>query len=206
MDTAFLIELYGYLGSVLVVVAMLMASLVKLRIFSTIGSVISGSYALLIGSFPLALMNGCLIVINVYNLFKLLKVPQKYEMFEAAAEDGFTAYFLDRYMADIRVYFPGFDAKAPADTVYVICCEGVPAGILMGRKMEDGVIDVTLDYAVPAYRDCRSGAVGAFLYPRLAAQGIRALTFSQEKTAPHCAYMTKLGFVEQAGVYTKKFS
>lgn len=68
------IELFGYLGSTLVVVSMLMASVVKLRVINMIGSVISASYALIIGSFPLVLMNVCLIAINAYNLVRLLKV------------------------------------------------------------------------------------------------------------------------------------
>ncbi len=73
MNTEMLIELFGYLGSVMVVVSMLMSSVVKLRVINTIGSVISGTYALIIGSFPLALMNICLVVINLYNLRKLRK-------------------------------------------------------------------------------------------------------------------------------------
>ena len=66
------IELFGYLGSTLVVVSMLMASVVKLRVINTAGSVISATYALIIGSYRLVLMNTCLIVINVYNLYKLM--------------------------------------------------------------------------------------------------------------------------------------
>ena len=46
MTTELLVELFGYLGSVLVVVSMLMASVVKLRVINTFGSVISGTYAL----------------------------------------------------------------------------------------------------------------------------------------------------------------
>ena len=65
MNAAMMIEIYGYIGSVLVVVSMLMSSIIKLRVINILGSVISGSYALIIGSFPLVLMNSCLIIINV---------------------------------------------------------------------------------------------------------------------------------------------
>ena len=67
MSTEFMLELYGYIGSVLVVVSLLMASVVKLRIFNTLGCIVSGSYALIIGSLPLCLMNGALIFINAYR-------------------------------------------------------------------------------------------------------------------------------------------
>ena len=89
MNTATMIEIFGYIGSALVVVSMLMSSVVKLRVINVIGSVISGTYALIIGSFPLALMNGCLIVINIYNLSKLLKSEKHYELVEGKAEDTF---------------------------------------------------------------------------------------------------------------------
>ena len=67
------LEIFGYVGSFLVVVSMLMSSVVKLRLINTAGSVISLVYAFICGAFPLALMNACLVVINIYNLFKLLK-------------------------------------------------------------------------------------------------------------------------------------
>ena len=45
-----LLELIGYLGSLLVIVSMLMTSVVKLRGINTIGSVIFCAYALAIHS------------------------------------------------------------------------------------------------------------------------------------------------------------
>lgn len=38
MNTSMLIEMLGYLGSLLVVVSMLMSSVVKLRLVNTVGS------------------------------------------------------------------------------------------------------------------------------------------------------------------------
>lgn len=202
MDSAFLIELYGYLGSTLVVVAMLMPSIVKLRVFSTIGSVVSGSYALLIGSFPLALMNGCLIVINVYNLIKLLKTRQVFHTVCSAASDASVGYFLKHYHNDIRTYFPSYTGDLEGmDVVYMVFCGGTPAGILLGRSKENGVVDVVVDYSTPAYRDC---SVGTNLYANLPADGFSKLVFDQEKTDAHVGYMKKMGFVEEQGAYVKK--
>ena len=73
MDGKMMIEIFGYIGSALVVVSMLMSSIVKLRIINTVGSVISGIYAVICGAIPLAVMNICLITINIYGLVKLLK-------------------------------------------------------------------------------------------------------------------------------------
>ena len=70
-----ILEIIGYIGSFLVVISMLMSSIIKLRVINTIGSVISGIYAVICGALPLALMNLCLIIINVVNLVKLLGCP-----------------------------------------------------------------------------------------------------------------------------------
>lgn len=68
-----IIEMIGYLGSILVVVSILMTSIVKLRIVNMLGSSISMVYALMIQSYPIAFMNLCLVIINIYNLMKLRK-------------------------------------------------------------------------------------------------------------------------------------
>ena len=79
-----MVEMIGYLGSILVVVSMLMSSVVRLRIINTIGSGIFAAYALMIHSYPTALMNACLVGINVYNLVRLRQADRSYDLTEAA--------------------------------------------------------------------------------------------------------------------------
>lgn len=196
------LELFGYLGSTLVVVSMLMASVVKLRVINTIGSVISGTYALIIGSFPLALMNFCLIVINVYNLYKLLKTKQQFEIVKSSGSDALVDYFLSHNGKDIETFFPGYKAGSAAeDAAFVVCCNGNPAGILLGKALDDGALDVVLDYSVPAYRDC---SVGAYLYANLGGYGIKKLVFTQNQTEAHVSYLKKMGFEGKDGGYVKQ--
>ena len=97
-----ILEIIGYIGSFLVVISMLMSSIIKLRVINTIGSVISGIYAVICGALPLALMNLCLIIINVVNLVKLLGAKMPYELVEGSAGDSLVKYFLDYYRDDIK--------------------------------------------------------------------------------------------------------
>ena len=60
------IEAIGYLGSALVLISFLMASVVKLRVVNAVGSTIFAVYALIIRSYPTALMNVCLVLINLH--------------------------------------------------------------------------------------------------------------------------------------------
>ena len=195
------LEIFGYIGSALVVISLLMASVVKLRIINTIGSVISGTYALIIGSFPLALMNISLIIINVYYLYKLLKTKQEFEIVKTNGADGTVQYFLDRYNKDIDKFFPCYEVKNSEEEVaYLVCCDGNPAGVLLGTDMGCGVVDVVLDYSAPKYRDC---SVGKFLYSNLPSQGVKQLMFTQNKTEAHIAYLNKMGFKNENGDYIK---
>ncbi len=187
MDT--FIELFGYLGSTMVVLSMLMSSVVKLRIINTLGSIISGIYALVIGSFPLALMNICLVIINLYNLRKLLMTKQEYELVPCSPQDAFVRYFLKHYASDIQTYFPGVFSTA-LDTVYLITCQGDPAGILLAQTNPQGGLDVAMEYTTPMYRDC---SIGKFLYAALKEQGVPFLTIHAPSPL-HRPYLEKMGY------------
>ncbi len=201
MDTAMMIEIFGYIGSTLVVVSMLMSSIIKLRVINILGSIISGTYALIIGSFPLALMNICLIVINVYNLCKLLKSDQKYEMVDGNTSDAYVTYFAEHYKNDIQTHFPGFTMeKSGADKAYIVCCDGNPAGLLVGKNIDNGVFEVVLDYSTPVYRDC---SVGKYLYEELPKKGVKKLQAAQNCSKEHESYLKKMGFTKENGVYQK---
>lgn len=198
LEPQVLLEIFGYIGSFLVVFSMLMSSVVKLRVINTVGSVVSGTYALICGAYPLVLMNVCLIVINVYNLYKLLKTEQQYDVVESHKEDALLGYFLERYQEDIKKYFPNFECSAEYNKAYMVCCNGNPAGVFLGKETKHGVIDIVLDYSIPMYRDC---SVGRYLYSQLSSQGIYTLEYRMSETAEHVAYMKKMGFVKQENVY-----
>ena len=203
MEINFL-ELLGYLGSALTILSMLMASLVKLRVINTIGNLIGGVYAVLIGSYPVALMNLALIIINVYSLAKLFKPEKHYDFVVCKVDDGYLRYFLKRWKEDLKLHFPEFDRKSiQADKVYLACCNGDPAGLIIGKQTEDGVLDIALDYSTPTYRDC---SVAQFLHSKLPETGIHTLLSSQSKTKQHIAYLDKMNFVEENGVFVKKLS
>ena len=186
-----LIELFGYLGSALVVISMLMSSVIKLRVINTIGSVISGAYALIIGSFPLALMNFCLIIINVYNLYRLLVTRNRYDLLRCQPGDAFVNYFVDCCQKDMELYFPGFrETAGEADCVYAVFCNAAPAGILLGKTIGEGTVQVYVDYSTPMHRDC---SIGNFLHSRLPGEGVHTLIM-EEASEKHVKYLEKMGY------------
>ena len=101
MNSSMMIEMVGYLGSVLVLVSFLMASVVKLRVINSVGGLIFAVYALLIRSYPTALMNFCLVGINLYYLARLRYPDRHYTLIEERKDSSVLRAFLEHYAEDI---------------------------------------------------------------------------------------------------------
>ena len=202
MSQAMALELFGYLGSFLVLVSMLMTSVVRLRVINLIGSAIFAAYAILIRSYPTALLNGCLVLINLYHLLRLRRASgSSYEVQPLGAGEGFTKWFLRQYRDDIARYFPAFEPeRALSAEGFAVFYENRAAGILLGSR-EGETFEILLDYTTPAFRDC---SVGAHLYDQLPACGITRLSCPAD-SSEHVQYMEKMGFVLQEDQrYAKK--
>ena len=176
-----------------------MTSVIKLRIINTIGSLIFTVYALIIKSYPTALMNFSLVLINVYNLYRLLKVQKDYSVVPVSADEAFYQYFLSRFEKNIRRFFPNFDRNAQYSRMYMICCKTDAAGILLGNNGEDGGINVAVDYATPAYRDC---SAGKHLYRYLAERGMTKLSVA-DCSFWHRSYLKHMGFKRDGKVWKR---
>ena len=201
MDTAMIIELIGYIGSALVVVSMLMTSVKKLRIVNCVGCVIFAAYALIIRSYPTAVMNIALVGINVYNLYKLAKIAKSYSVFECFEDESLIQLFLKGKREDINKFFPEFEPRMEHKLSYLVCRESEPIGILIGKIIDADTLKVELDYTIPEYRDC---SVGTFLYDYLEKHWkIKSFVFG-EKTVNHEKYLMNMGFIQNGSEYVKK--
>ncbi|MDO4182503.1 MAG: YgjV family protein [Coriobacteriia bacterium] len=199
MDTAIIVELVGYIGSALVLVSFLFTSVVKLRVVNSIGGVIFAIYALIIQSYPTAIMNICLLAINVHFLLKLRRTPANYDLVEVGIMDAFLAYLLAKYQNDIAACFPGISPSLEGvNKAYIVNRNTTPAGILIGHA-EDGVMDIRLDYSAPEYRDL---SIGKYMISAIPKEGIHTLVYSGP-TEHHTNYLNKLGFIQENGRYVK---
>ena len=65
------LEIFGYIGSALILLSMMMTSVEKLRWFNISGSVISMIYGALTGAWPVVFLNVGTITINVVQIIRL---------------------------------------------------------------------------------------------------------------------------------------
>lgn len=190
-------EIIGYVGSALVLISLLMSSVIKLRIINTVGSLIFCVYAIAIKSYPTAVMNGALVVINIYFLTKILKTKKSFSVVEVSTEDASVKHFLDVSKEDIAKYFPSvsIDSSMKALLVYQ---DMTVAGLFVGEANAEGM-NVVLDYSTPQYRDC---SVGRKVYDTLKNMNVKKLIYKGNNET-HTSYVKKMGFEELQGVYTK---
>lgn len=67
------LEIFGYLGMVLILLSMMMNSVEKLRWLNLSGSVISMVYGVLTHTWPTAMLNFGLVVIHIVKLVRMRK-------------------------------------------------------------------------------------------------------------------------------------
>lgn len=65
------LEIFGYIGSGLILLSMMMTSVEKLRWFNISGSVISMIYGVVMGTWPVVFLNVGTISINVVQIIRL---------------------------------------------------------------------------------------------------------------------------------------
>ena len=68
-----ILELIGYVASALVLISLTMTSVVKLRIINAVGAALFTAYALGIRSYPTAIMNVGLVLIDLWFLYKVMR-------------------------------------------------------------------------------------------------------------------------------------
>lgn len=196
-----MIELIGYLASALVVLSLAMTSVVRLRIISLVGSITFVVYGVLIGSIPVIITNSAVALLNIWFLYKEF-TKKNLAMVPIASDAPFLADFLAAHRADIAKLQPNF-SLAPDANAWLLNRDGLPAGVLIGRKTDDA-LHVDLDYVTPAYRDSR---MGQYIYGEGAKQfrdlGVRYLV--ADPGAPeHRRYLEAMHFVPAGDQLTRR--
>jgi hypothetical protein len=195
MMQPWVLELIGYVASVLVAVSLMMSSILRLRLINLLGSVTFTVYGLLIEAYPVAVVNLFIVFVNLYYLRVMLRAKEYFRLLELEPGSDYVRHFLDFHAEQIRRYFPDFAlTPAPGLLTLFVLRDLVPAGLLVGEQRGE-VLHVRLDFASPQYRDFK---IGRYLFGEQAAffraRGIREVV-SPAGTPEHEAYLRRMGFV-----------
>ncbi len=87
MTFGIFMEIFGYIGTAVVITSMLMTSVTKLRIVNICGAVISLIYAAYCNAWPVVLLNGALAMINIIQLIRARKNSDSADRVKADANE-----------------------------------------------------------------------------------------------------------------------
>jgi len=193
------LEIVGYIASVLVAVSLTMSSLLRLRVVNLVGSSVFAIYGYLIGATPVFLVNAFIACVNVWYLLRFFNTKEFLRLLEVKWDSEYVRHFIAMNLEDIRRYAPEFKGAAhEGDVVFLVLRDVAPAGLFIGRIHPAGCLAIELDYVLPQYRDFK---VGRFLFHEQAkyfrARGIHRM----EATAAvpkHAGYLRRMGFMRDA--------
>lgn len=200
-----LLDWFGYLASLVILISLVSTSIIKLRLINTVGATLFSIYGILISSLPTAGMNAGIVLINIYYLHKIYKSKENYQIVEFSLTSKFFKAFVDYYKEDIQTTFgqTDFDTLKESFSFYVLR-DMVPASIFVAKPVNDSTLEILVDFATPAYRDFK---IGAHLYQEhlnyFTDRGYTNLT-ARAHVGHHEKYLLKMGFVKNGDTFTKK--
>lgn len=199
-----ILQLLGYAASVIIALSMTMSSIVKFRWINLLGASTFSIYGFLIGAIPVGILNGFIVLVDLYYLKKIYLKKDTFDTLEIRKDNKYLLKFLDFHKQDIQKYFPGFEYKPEMNTIsFFVLRNTNVAGIFLAHEEGEHVLKVGLDYAVPQYRDYKSGK---FVYESMLKSLLeRSVTkiVAKGSSPKHIKYLKKCGFKKGDSMYEK---
>jgi GNAT superfamily N-acetyltransferase len=197
------LQLLGYAASALVAVSLMMKSLLRLRLINLAGASLMAAYGLFIHAYPVAVLNGTIVLVDLYYLQQMWRQRDYFKLLEVAHDSEYVRGFVDFHRAEIAEFVPDYRWEESRDHRHVLVLRNmVPAGLLVLRP-EGAVARVLLDFVIPGYRDF---GVGRFLFEENAAyfreRGVRRLVSAAGRPR-HAGYLRRMGFRPAGDEYVR---
>ncbi len=200
-----ILQWIGYIASIIIALSMTMNSIVKFRWINLAGALTFSTYGFLIGALPVGFLNGFIVCVDIYYLFKIYSKKETFEILEIRADNKYLLRFLEFHNKEIQKFFPDFTYKPEMNTIsFFILRNTAVAGLFLAHREDDKILKVGLDYVVPEYRDFKNGR---FIYMRLRKKFIDDgfdVVKASGKSEKYSKYLKKLGFSKnKEGMFEK---
>jgi len=190
-----ILEYIGFAASIIIALSMTMNSILRFRWINLMGAITFSTYGFLIGALPVGLLNGFIVVVDLYYLASIYGAKHYFETLEVRGDNKYLLRFLEFHQKDIRRFFPNFVYKPEMNTMsFFVLRNMAVAGLVLAHRRENGELRVGLDYVVHEYRDYKNGK---FVYDdlknSLTKSGITRIV-AEAHSPKHIKYLKKLGF------------
>lgn len=212
MDKQMMIEIFGYVASVMIAVSLTMKNIRRLRWWNLIGAAAFSAYGAINGIWPVFAVNGFIALVDIYYLIEMVRRKEYFEMLEVKIKTSiFTQRFIRFYKNDIAKYFPDFAYDENVEYKSYFCLRNCrPVGLVLFTSLSENKYLVQLDYTIPEYRDRKTGE---YFYQ----EGLKRIGIDENKqlvikdpNEDHIKYLNAMGYKrsgdEGESVYTYKRS
>ena len=190
-------SIIGWGGSALVVVSLLQTRILRLRLLNLVGCAVLIGFNAAVEVWPMVGMNAVLAVINVVQLWRLLRHRHDaatYAVLEVDGTDAYLRHVLGLHADDIVRFNPGFDPRtATAPYAFLVQHGERTVGVVLAHDAGDGRAQIDVDYVLPKYRDFTPGE---FVYRRsdvFTGHGFRQV-IAPPRMRESSAYLRRVGF------------
>lgn len=202
-----ILQYIGFTASAIIAFSMTMNSFLKFRWINLAGASTFAVYGVLISAWPVAALNGFIVLVDIYYLVKIYTRSDLFDVLEIRHDNKYLVKFLDFHHQEIQKYFPGFSYKPDMNTVsFFVLRNANVAGVFLAHREGKDTLKVGLDYVIPQYRDLRNGK---FLYQGLQGSFVAAgyrRAVAEVLSPKHEHYLKKVGFEKTGdGLFVKKF-
>ncbi|AEG43068.1 hypothetical protein [Isoptericola variabilis] len=204
------LEVFGWLGSILIVFSLTQARVLRFRWLNLTGSVIATVYNAIFTIWPFAAMNGAIALINVYWLVRLYREAHDaatYEVVEVAPDDAYLRHVLRTHADDIAHWSPGFDPHAdPAGrSAFLVQRGDETVGVVVVRDAGGGEGVVELDWVSRRFRDFTPGEFVHRDSGIFTGRGFTRVVTSLD-AVKDAAYLERMGFVPDDGRWVRELA
>ena len=190
-------EFFGYLASALVIFSLTRTNVKQLWRMNAIGDIATIIYALPKNAIPVVLMNLGALIIDIIQLVRLRRVPTAFNLVTATKGSGYYTWYTQKHENDIKAFDPDERYKEAEKTFFYVRNDEV-AGLLAYNVLDNGTVEIVLDYVTQKFRDVR---IGSYFFgsecPQFSPKGINTLITSTQNPA-HEGYLRKIGFTHRA--------
>lgn len=179
------LDLVGWAGSVLLVLSVLQARVVRFRVLNLIACAVLVAFNAVLGVWPMVAVNVVLCAINVWFLIALVRTRHDaatYEVIEVSPHDEYLRHVLRVHGADILRFNPAFvhDPFDGSTLAFLVQRGDETVGVVLVQAHGE-VATIALDYVTPRFRDF---SPGEFVWHRsdlLTGHGIRRVQTGPEQ-------------------------
>lgn len=192
-----LLEVFGYVASVLIALSLMMSNIKQLRWINLFGAAAFSIYGYFIDAYPVFILNGWIALVDIYYLIRIYQEKDQFDLVRLrSVESPLFNLLKASYGKDIIQLHKGFEwSQLDEAVVFLLFRNMKPVGFFACKQLNDeGKVQVLLDYIIPEDRDFKAAS---FMFAsednQLKKEGINHLV-AKPYGKDHELYLSRVGF------------